>query len=79
MLKETAVAALKVAVDLVAEGLIDEKEAMLRVDAEQLNQLLHPDFDKKKLKEAKVITKAFQHLQELQQVNLFSLQKEHRS
>ena len=55
--KRTAVAALKVAVDLVAEGLIDEKEAMLRVDAEQLNQLLHPDFDKKKLKEAKVITK----------------------
>ncbi|MBR2705330.1 MAG: pyruvate, phosphate dikinase [Clostridia bacterium] len=55
--KRTAVAALKVAVDLVAEGLIDEKEAMLRVDPEQLNQLLHPDFDKKKLKAAKVITK----------------------
>jgi len=55
--KRTAVAALKVAVDLVSEGLIDEKEAMLRVDPEQLNQLLHPDFDKKKLKAAKVITK----------------------
>ncbi|MBQ3408669.1 MAG: pyruvate, phosphate dikinase [Clostridia bacterium] len=55
--KRTAVAALKVAVDLVAEGLIDEREAMLRVDPEQLNQLLHPDFDKKKLKAAKPITK----------------------
>lgn len=48
--KRTAVAALKVAVDLVAEGMIDEKEAMLRVDAEQLDQLLHPKFDAKKLK-----------------------------
>lgn len=55
--KRTAVAALKVAVDLVNEGLIDEKEAMLRVEPEQLNQLLHPDFDKKKLKNAKIITK----------------------
>ena len=55
--KRTAVAALKVAVDMVSEGLINEREAMLRVDPEQLNQLLHPDFDKKKLKVAKVITK----------------------
>jgi len=55
--KRTAVAALKVAVDMVSEGLIDEREAMLRVDPEQLNQLLHPDFDKNKLKNAKVITK----------------------
>ena len=43
--KRTAVAALKVAVDLVAEGMIDEREAMLRVDAEQLDQLLHPKFN----------------------------------
>lgn len=55
--KRTAVAALKIAVDLVSEGIIDEKEAMLRVEPDQLNQLLHPDFDKKKLKEAKPITK----------------------
>ena len=55
--KRTAVAALKVAVDMVSEGLIDEKEAMLRVDAEQLNQLLHADFDKAKLKKARIITK----------------------
>ena len=55
--KRTAVAALKVAVDLVSEGMIDEKEAMLRVDAEQLDQLLHPKFNQKKLKEFKPIAK----------------------
>ena len=55
--KRTAVAALKVAVDMVSEGMIDEKEAMLRVDAEQLDQLLHPKFNAKKLKESTPIAK----------------------
>ncbi|MBQ9457500.1 MAG: pyruvate, phosphate dikinase [Bacilli bacterium] len=47
--KRTARAALKIACDLVDEGLIDEKEAVLRVEPKQLNDLLHPTFDKKDL------------------------------
>jgi pyruvate, orthophosphate dikinase len=43
--KRTARAALKIAVDMVGEGLIDKAEAVLRVDPEQLDQLLHPMFD----------------------------------
>ena len=50
--KRTANAALKIAVDLVAEGMIDEKEAVLRVEPNQLDQLLHPNFDSEKLKSA---------------------------
>lgn len=45
--KRTVNAALKVAVDLVSEGLIDEKEAILRIHPEDLNQLLHPRLDPK--------------------------------
>ncbi len=45
--KRTVNAALKVAVDLVAEGLITEKEAILRIQPEDLNQLLHPRLDPK--------------------------------
>jgi pyruvate,orthophosphate dikinase len=45
--KRTVHAALKVAVDLVSEGLIDEKEAILRIHPEDLNQLLHPRLDPK--------------------------------
>ncbi|MFH1428191.1 MAG: pyruvate, phosphate dikinase, partial [Candidatus Margulisiibacteriota bacterium] len=45
--KRTAAAALKIAVDMVSEGLIDEKTALLRIDANQLDQLLHPTFDPK--------------------------------
>jgi pyruvate,orthophosphate dikinase len=45
--KRTVNAALKVAVDLVAEGLISEKEAILRIQPEDLNQLLHPRLDPK--------------------------------
>ncbi|WKV08842.1 pyruvate, phosphate dikinase [Thermoanaerobacterium sp. CMT5567-10] len=55
--KRTAQAALKVAIDLVNEGLIDEKEAVLRVDPKQLDQLLHPMFDAEALKAAKPIAK----------------------
>lgn len=43
--KRTARAALKIACDLVDEGLIDEREACLRVEPKQLNDLLHPTFD----------------------------------
>jgi pyruvate,orthophosphate dikinase len=43
--KRTAVAALRIAVEMVEEGLIDEKTAVLRVEPEQLEQLLHPMVD----------------------------------
>ena len=48
--KRTARAALKIACDLVDEGLIDEREACLRVEPKQLNDLLHPTFDEVDLK-----------------------------
>ena len=55
--KRTAAAALKVAVDLVDEGMISEKEAVLRVEPKQLDSLLHPQFDAEALKKAAVIGK----------------------
>ena len=55
--KRTATAALQIAVDLVNEGMITEKEAVLRVEPNQLDQLLHPNFDQEKLKKAKAIAK----------------------
>ena len=55
--KRTAQAALKVAVDLVASGMISEKEAVMRVEPKQLDQLLHPNFNMEKLKQAKIIAK----------------------
>ena len=55
--KRTAAAALKIAVDLVDEGMIDEKEAVLRVEPKQLDSLLHPQFDPAALKSAQVIGK----------------------
>ncbi len=45
--KRTARAALKIAADMVAEGMISREEAVLRIDAAQLDQLLHPQFDAK--------------------------------
>ncbi len=53
--KRTAQAALKIAVDLVNEGMISKEEALLKVEPKQLDQLLHPNFDQKALKEAKVV------------------------
>ena len=53
--KRTAAAALKIACDLVDEGMIDEKRAVLMVDPKQLDALLHPQFDEKALKAAKPI------------------------
>lgn len=55
--KRTAQAALKIAVDLVNEGLITKEEAILKVDPKQLDSLLHPTFEPKALKEAKPIAK----------------------
>ena len=56
--KRTATAALKIACDLVDEGMIDEKEAVCMIDPKQLDALLHPQFDAKALKAAKPIGRA---------------------
>ena len=50
--KRTAKAALKIACDLVDEGMIDEKQAVAMIDPRNLDTLLHPQFDTKALKEA---------------------------
>ncbi|MCD6532073.1 pyruvate, phosphate dikinase, partial [bacterium] len=55
--KRTAQAAVKIAVDMVKEGLIDEKTAVLRIDPKQLDQLLHPTFDPEEEKKFEVIAK----------------------
>ena len=54
--KRTGTAMVKIAMDLVREGLIDEKTAILRCEPQKLDELLHPVFDKEALKKAKVIT-----------------------
>ncbi len=56
--KRTAKAALKIAVDLVNEGMISKEEALLMIDPKQLDALLHPQFDAKALKAAKPVAKA---------------------
>jgi len=56
--KRTAKAALKIAVDLVAEKMLDEKQALLMLDPKQLDALLHPTFDEKAVKKATVIGEA---------------------
>jgi pyruvate,orthophosphate dikinase len=53
--KRTGPAAVRVAVEMVAEGLIDKKEAVLRVQPQQLDQLLHPVFDATSLKTLKLV------------------------
>jgi pyruvate, orthophosphate dikinase len=53
--KRTAQAALKIAIDLVKEGVLTEKEAVLKVEPSQLDALLHPQFNPKALKAARVI------------------------
>lgn len=55
--KRTANAALKIAVDMVEEGLLTTDEALLRVEPKQLDQLLHPAFDQNALKAAKSLGK----------------------
>ena len=54
--KRTGTAMVKIAMDLLKEGLIDEKTAILRCEPQKLDELLHPVFDKNALKTAKVIT-----------------------
>ena len=55
--KRTGFAAFRIAADMVSEGLIDEKQALLRVQPDQLNQYLRPVFDHQALAEAKVIAR----------------------
>ena len=55
--KRTGAAMVKIAMDMLNEGLIDEKTAVLRCEPEKLDELLHPVFDKKAIKNAKVIVK----------------------
>jgi pyruvate,orthophosphate dikinase len=55
--KRTGAAMVKMAVDMLKEGLIDEKTAILRQDANKLDELLHPVFDAKAIAEAKVLSK----------------------
>ena len=50
--KRTAAAAIKIACDLIDEGMISEEEAVMQIDAKSLDMLLHPTFDPKALKEA---------------------------
>ena len=54
--KRTGTAMVKIAMDLVREGMIDEKTAIMRCEPQKLDELLHPVFDKDALKKAKVIT-----------------------
>jgi len=55
--KRTAQAALKIAVELVEDGMLTKKEALMKVDPKQLDTLLHPNFDTKELNKSKVIAK----------------------
>ena len=55
--KRTGAAMVKIAVDMLRQGMIDEKTAVLRIDPNKLDELLHPVFDKTAIKNAKVIAK----------------------
>jgi pyruvate,orthophosphate dikinase len=55
--KRTAQAAIKIACDLIDEGMISEEEALMQIDAKSLDMLLHPTFDAKALKAAKPVGK----------------------
>ena len=55
--KRTGAAMVKIAMDMLREGLIDEKTAVLRCEPAKLDELLHPVFDKAAIKSAKVVTK----------------------
>ena len=56
--KRTARASVKIATDMVDEGIIDRDTALLRVDPDQLEQLLHPSFDPEDIDESRIITTA---------------------
>ncbi|MCF8274357.1 MAG: pyruvate, phosphate dikinase [Flavobacteriaceae bacterium] len=53
--KRTGAAMVKIAIDMLKQGLIDEKEALLRIEPNKLDELLHPVFDPKALKKSHVI------------------------
>ena len=55
--KRTGAAMVKIAMDMLKQGMIDEKAAILRIDPNKLDELLHPIFDKEAMKSAKVIAK----------------------
>ena len=55
--KRTGTAMVKMAIDMLKQGMIDEKTALLRLEPNKLDELLHPVFDKAALKAAKVLTK----------------------
>ena len=55
--KRTGAAMVKIAIDMFHQGMIDEKSAILRIDPNRLDELLHPIFDKTAIKEAKLIAK----------------------
>ena len=55
--KRTGAAMVKIAMDMLRQGMIEEKTALLRLDPNKLDELLHPIFDKKALKEATAIAK----------------------
>ncbi len=55
--KRTGAAMVKIAVDMLKEKILDADTALMRVEPEKLDELLHPVFDEKELKKAKVITK----------------------
>ncbi len=55
--KRTAAAAIKIACDLIDEGMISEEEALMQIDAKSLDMLLHPQFDPAELKKAQAIAK----------------------
>ncbi len=55
--KRTAAAALKIAVDMVEEGMISKEEALMKLDPRQLDALLHPTFEDRALKEARAIAR----------------------
>ena len=58
--KRTGAAMVKIAMDLLRQGMIDEKTALMRVEPNKLDELLHPVFDKSALKQAKVLTRGLQ-------------------
>ena len=55
--KRTGAAMVRIAMEMLRQGMIDEKTALLRIEPNKLDELLHPVFDKSALKSAKVIAK----------------------
>ncbi len=55
--KRTGAAMVKIAIDMLNEGLIDEQTALMRIEPNKLDELLHPVFDKEELKKTKVLAK----------------------